>query len=735
MSTTKRKSEYLNRSGYILYLVLTLLTMWGIISFSLTRYQSGSVNLLSKSSQRSRLETIAHSAANEIWAKARSEMNNPGVMADPDSFYAHFHEVFKQKPELVPPKKNFTRDKIFNEDSLPFANVLAAEITAGRARVKGQSRIFFTRALRGSPSAFCGHIEVIVQARSTFDEKEIVELKERRDFKIVDTRDVLDRYALFVKDFCFDYNRIDPDLVVEGVGPKVCSSIYLGSRFAPDYPAFKRYKEPPALYLDLNFKDDKDLLPLVIDNKLQKLPAGAAEVPSANSKARESSRGKVFWSVPTPIPFKPIYDRGNFTDQDFYSVKILQDGYYKTFVEPSKKTGAEQYSVPGLILDDWKKCGGVYADSKVFRQVVETSVKSWKYIYAYTDVENLWKGTEWTEFARTLQFIGLSEYLNYMKTFYPDKRLSGKMAKLFGAARNVPAIIEGNVYLRFFKLAFFDEFSASITLGGESKDFAMPSIPLTYQNPGSKDRNFLNKEVRVHGIEYELMSREVEEFPANAIFFGDVSVKPAGISKPENYFPYTTIDSISYRYSSPQDFLDDRTIVLANGEKRIDVDGLMFVEKGNLDLSGYRSFSGQGMIWVGFRGDVYLGNLAKAKPSDILKIWAQDGNFIIKSDQPDVKISASLIAMSYFSDPSRNRSSLENRGKLVPNRRGVEIYGNLAVDYLFLADSNYGLPAGKSLKIVHDPYLFAPVYPKWVTLGKVRTIYSQHNEYNRRVIK
>ncbi|MGM0597492.1 MAG: hypothetical protein ACQES9_10680, partial [Myxococcota bacterium] len=292
----------------------------------------------------------------------------------------------------------------------------------------------------------------------------------------------------------------------------------------------------------------------------------------------------------------------------------------------------------------------------------------------------------------------------------------------------------GNVFFRFFKLAFFDEFQAFLTLGGEQKNLGMPAIPLHFQDPAARNSNFLNKEVRIHGLEKQLMSREVNEIPVNSLFAAGVASLPAGVSKPSKVFPTVAIDAISYRYKTPEKFLQENTIDLGNGKKRLRVDGHMFIEKGNLDLSDYSSFTGQGLIWIGFRGNVLLGDLAKSKPSDILKIWAQDGNFIVKSSKPDVKISASLIATTYFSDPQRDRRSINNRGKFVANRHGVEINGNLVVDYLFLADKSYGIPEGKKLTIKHDPFLFSAVYPKWTTIGPVRTIYSVNADYQDRVL-
>lgn len=308
------------------------------------------------------------------------------------------------------------------------------------------------------------------------------------------------------------------------------------------------------------------------------------------------------------------------------------------------------------------------------------------------------------------------------------------MPRIFGFSDSKPVILEGNVFLRFFKLAFFDEFETTLALGGQSSSLAMPAIPLHFQTPGSA-RSFLNQTLQIHGLEKQLMSREVDDIPVNSLFGGSLNPLPMGVTAPENLFPAISIDSISYRYKDAEQFLAENTILIDDGSKRLRIDGLMYIEKGDLDISQYKSFSGQGMIWIGFRGTVHLGDLAKSKPSDILKIFVQDGNFLIKSRNPEVKISASLIALTFFSDPKRNRASLINRGKLLPNNHAVEITGNLAVDYFFLQDKNYGLPAGKNLVIKHDPFLQTPVYPKWATIGPVRTIYSINADHSDRFFK
>jgi hypothetical protein len=702
---------------------MSLLLVWAIMTFSLSRYKSGAVNLLSHTSMQSRLTCAAAAGMSEIWALARLQANDKIGKNDETHFYNMLNRVFDRNSNEVPPAQPYFCERAFSAEQLPYASILAEEISAGNIEVRGHCRIYFTRLIRKSPPAFSGHIEAIVTARPKSDSQEIIEIKERRDFKIIDTRDIFDRYALYVKDYGFDYNRTLQKLYIEGLGPPVRSSVFLGSRHAPPYQAFKGISGPAPIFFDFDFQQNKNLVPALIGNLHSPIPAGGVEIPSINGSVRAASKDNVFWAVPMPLRFKPIYDRGDFRDSDFYTVEALQQGYYKTFVESAQKTSGSQYSVPAMILDDWNRCGGNYADSQVFRMVVATSIEAWNYLYAYTDARHLWDDSSWTAFAKKIQFSGLSDYIETMKRVHPDKTVAGNMPGIFGADDKQPVILEGNVFFRFFKIAFFDEFTTSMTLGGKSASVEMPAIPLHFQDAAG-NASFLNRAVRVHGLEKQLMSREVDEIPVNSLFEIGVSPYPQNVQAPENLFPNLSVAAISYRYKSPEDFIAANTTQMADNSKRLKIDGIMYIESGDLDLSSFKSFSGHGMIWIGFRGDVYLGDLAKSKPADILKIFAQDGNFIIKSDRPDVKISASLLALTYFSDPQRNKAALENRGKLIPNRHGVEIIGNLAVDYLFLADRNYGIPAGKSLVIKHDPFLFTPVYPKWSTIGPVRTVYS-----------
>lgn len=683
---------------------------------------------------QSRLTAIAQSGANEIWAIIRSEVNNKGGATDPLHFYSLVNSVFSKAIAEKPPANTYICERFFDFPDLPFSNILAGEISGDRFVVKGHCRVYVTKLIRRSPESFLGHIEVMIQAVAKSDSRDFVELKERRDFKTIDTRDFLDRYALYVKDYSYDYNKTNQKLIINGLNSDVRSSVYLGSRFPPKYKAFASITGPVPIYFDLNFKDDENLLPALLKNSVAPIPIGIKDVPSVSNNAKAVAAENIFWAVPMPLKFKHIYDRGNFSDSDFYSVKALQDGYYKTFVETAKKAGGEEHSLSGLILDDWRNCGGNYANSKVFKMVVKTSIDAWNYIYAYTDAQSLWVGTDLTSFAKTFQFTGLNDYVKFMQNFHPDKAVSGKMAQIFGADRSIPVLLEGNILLRFFKIAFFDEFDTNITLGGESKDLGMPAIPLHFQDPAGTTRNFLNNKVRIHGIENYLMSREVDAIPVNALFSAGIATPQVSSGKPDTVLPTVSIDAISYRYKTSQDFLDDRTM-LVDGKKRLHADGLMFIEKGDLDLSQYTSFAGQGMIWLGFRGNIYLGDLAKSKPSDILKIWAQDGDFIIKSEKAGVKIHASLIASTYFSDKKRDVKSLRNRGKLIPNKHEVAIIGNLVADYLFLTDKNYGIPGGKSLTITHDPFLCSPAYPKWTTVGTVRSIHNLNFDYEDRFFK
>jgi hypothetical protein len=46
------------------------------------------------------------------------------------------------------------------------------------------------------------------------------------------------------------------------------------------------------------------------------------------------------------------------------------------------------------------------------------------------------------------------------------------------------------------------------------------------------------------------------------------------------------------------------------------------------------------------------------------------------------------------------------------------------VDHLFLKNAKYGIPPGKTLRVIHDPMLFDPIDPVRVSIGDIRTLWA-----------
>ena len=728
------------RHGYILYVVLTLLAILGIFIASLSRFQRGTVTQLARTVTQNRLAMLAQSGANELWACLKSEVNDPTGKGTKLHFWSMLREVHSLPPHEQPPKKLVVRERFFPVGDLPHANAIAKDSLGGTVEILGHCRVTFNSRVKTCVPSYMGFIEVVVQARSIADPKHFVELKERRDLKLVNLRDFLDKYVLFVKDYGFDYNRLSQRLVIEGLpDPKHLSRVFFGSRYAPDYQAFKGLpKDEIPQFFDLNFAEDQAIMAQLLKAGVGS-PGGLQEIPVAEATAREKSKDQIFWARGTPISFQSIYNKAGFTDADFYGVKSLQDAYFNTFVVSAQKApnNDNPHSVAYMILKDWQACGGDYAKSKVFRQVVATCVKNWQYLYGYTDAQHLWKGATWSDFARALQFSGLRDYVGKMKDYHPDKMISGNMAALFGPTADRPVIVEGHAFLRFFKVALLDEFKTDMILAGKNFTLAIRPMPLDFCRP-DEPITFLNKSVKIEGSESVLMSREVSAIPLNQLYGTGLLPKPQGVKgSPDMVLPTLKTSALSYRYTKPEDFLRERvTYDPVLKENVLNVDGHMFIERGNLDLSNINRFRGQGVIWIGFRGNCLLGDLKKTKNWNTLRIWVQDGNFVVQSKKPTVRIEASLIALSYFPPkPGRSPADLENRGKLIPNQHGIDLIGNLAVDYLFLADPTYGVPTGKQLRIVHDPYLYSPPIENWASVGQIRTAIAMHTDPTLRVIK
>lgn len=707
-----------NRSGYILYVVLTIVLILGIFVFSLSGFHRNTVVNLSHTAFQSRLVPLAQAGANEVWAVLKSEANIKN--GNPLNFGDMVIDAFNKNGS----NNMVVKERFFDIKNLPVANQLAGEIPGADIIIKGYCRLYLTDKVKTYRPSYTGHIEVIAQACIRNNPTKFVEVKERREIKAVDLRDFLDDYSLFVKDYSNEYNLPNRHLIVENLAKPSISRIYLGSSNAPKYEDFRNSPNGAPIYFDINFTEDAPLIP----NLLKSANINGAikkEIPVKSSEARNISKNKVFWSS-SPIPFKTLFSKGGFQYSDFYDIKELQECFKKHFLAPAQGK-YEELSLSGMIQDDWRTANGVFGKSGFFQGMVKESINTWKYLYAYTDAQSIWQKNNFTDFAQHVPYSGLSSYLSYISKLNPDELNSGKMPQFFGKNRNKPAIIEGNLFVRFFKIALFDEFQQKLKYDRFEIPFSLKHIPMLF-TPKDKP-SYLNHKVNISNIENVLMSRAIKNVPLNSLFGGKLIIKPEKLkSSPKWVFPNIELSAISYKYKTGEDFVSDRVKTLADGSKELDIDGIVFIENGQLDLHNVSKFRGNGIIWVGFRGDCFLGNLKKTNPTDTLKIWLQNGDFIIKSQVNSVHIEASLIALTYTGATS------SGQGKLIPYNHNVEIYGNLAVDYFLLRGRN-GVPEGGYIKVIHDRNIQNPKITTRVTIGQIRTSETAHADKKMRFIK
>ncbi|HNV71970.1 MAG TPA: hypothetical protein PKO06_19855 [Candidatus Ozemobacteraceae bacterium] len=335
--------------------------------------------------------------------------------------------------------------------------------------------------------------------------------------------------------------------------------------------------------------------------------------------------------------------------------------------------------------------------------------------------------------------------------------------------------------MRLFKVAFFEEFTKNLTLFNWTFMISPPSIPLIYRREERKPFTFLNRQIsgnlrqgQVGRIlqsddpENYLMSRAVCGIPANRLLDQPVAVRdpdggaapnfltqynplsegpfpdpqqipgPKGKRAGERFFPHIDYSTFSHNYKTPQEFLNER-VTLENGEPVLYIDGRMYIAEGDLDLvAGWhgrpvKKYKGRGFLFLS-KGNVTLTSFRKGgSPSsdDSLRIFLQDGDFIVGGSDAPTNIEASLIAVTYLYDAAKDPKELTNQGQLLMRGKSVVVTGNLVVDYLALELGNDGLPMNGTLTIVHDPEIFEPANgednPYRFSIGEVRTFYSMNS--------
>ena len=437
----------------------------------------------------------------------------------------------------------------------------------------------------------------------------------------------------------------------------------------------------------------------------------------------------------------------------------------------------------GKEVDDYSACEN-------FNTILETCMNKWEYHYGYLDANGVWEvdDNEFPKMAKpqawvtALAYKGLVDknedndkmgpyvYWNYKAqngvSYNAERYRVGKMMRLYGENNNTPVLVEGPAKLRFFKIGYFNDFEENLEFYTQPHKIHPEPVPILFRRPDSGN-TFQNTKVSKNFscsdffTDNMLMSQAID-IPINALLldangngpqyidgngqkkvltkkevFSDEFVYPvqkASDKRTEGrYFGRRVdFDNSSYNYPSPKEFLEDRVREI-NGRKTLCVDGIMYIEKGDMNLTDINYFYGKGLIYLA-TGNVTFGNFNRLRDiteGDSVRFYLRQGDFILGSSDSDITIEASLAALfSKVGDPDpRNQGSMVLNGK-----NNVHIIGNLIVDYFYTQDpSGRGLAQGGTMLIEHDPLIMEPNLrtsdgkefdPFHVSIGKVKTVFA-----------
>ncbi|MFZ5950168.1 MAG: hypothetical protein ACOYXC_05665, partial [Candidatus Rifleibacteriota bacterium] len=452
----------------------------------------------------------------------------------------------------------------------------------------------------------------------------------------------------------------------------------------------------------------------------------------------------------------------------------------------ASNSNAAAYEICQDFHDNFKMSGnvGIYKDCAGFKKILNTCIMKWPYTYGFTDANSIWNLENLNlpdlpaprAWATALAFGGLASptaelndkgayFAEYLEKkdgddYNPERVRVGKMPMLYGSDCKNKLFVEGPVFLRFFKIGFLDTFSQTIEFFRGNANIEPETVPLRFYRYDKDTNNFLNTKlgapVPFSGLHKEefLMSRAVDNVSINAlmgdsisIFDGDgneittstINLGHSNTTEPlqpngsnisaVNFGRLIDFKTVSWNYPNTDIFVEHR-VREYEGKDTMFVDGCIYVEEGDLDLSKVNQFYGKGMIYLG-RGNCYLSDLKKLEGrNDTLRIYLRDGKFIIRSEYNTAEIHASLAAFSY---PFGNTDPAKMGTLILTGQSNVKIVGNLLVDYLYTHDSSgNGLADGGWLIIQHDPLIYDPAAevdgekldPYHVSIGPVKTMYS-----------
>ncbi|HNV69221.1 MAG TPA: hypothetical protein PKO06_05945, partial [Candidatus Ozemobacteraceae bacterium] len=319
------------QSGFVLFIVIAVLLAIAIMAISLSSFKSGAVELLGKTMDQNRLATLAQSANHEVIGMVKTQVNRLGT--DPHNRFRQFFQPGGVGSAYSPvDQSSLPKPVVIYDDIQPPATKALADAFAGLGiNIKSRAVLTVTaqRNLKGYPS-YVGHLEVTSRAYYGGKYNNSVEVKERRDVKMIDVHDLFDKYALFVKNYSPDYNNPNRRLIVEGISPQdwaneVYSRVYLGSRFYPESKEFESTGATGAIYLDLNLKD----YGAVVGRLLNSAVAPTAQnFTWANPSSKPGSVNELpmIWVSPTQA-FSGIFTANGYPKEDFYKTHEIMKQY------------------------------------------------------------------------------------------------------------------------------------------------------------------------------------------------------------------------------------------------------------------------------------------------------------------------------------------------------------------------------------------------------------------------
>ncbi|MBI3038109.1 hypothetical protein HYY75_03515, partial [bacterium] len=747
--------SFSSSKGFILFIVITVLIMIGIMALSFAFQKSGEIEQLSKNIDQNRLMVFSQSANNEMFAYFKRFANVNGALSgqkDPKLLFKQaLANGYPQNPIAMLNPAPY---------SPPITREIAKTLPSYKIQVSSKANLVITGEF-GAPRkrSLTGYLEVISHSQDDFKNK--IEIVERRDVKLVDLEDFFDKYVLYVKNFCYDYNNPKRRLVIIGRpindANTSFSRVYLGNRYYPNCKEKELFvaagkADLLPLFFDLVFEGGGTSDPSIInlpnflfggdktfkDFELTTLttskPNEIQEILATKEKMKNLGKQQIFkknFSVKFDSEYKSsfmkTYIENNPAVKKQYML-VVKSAQEVVSNNQAKSTMALDNSAANEILNDYaKRSGDNYSACQIFQGIVTTFIKNWFYRYGYTDASHIWDDDKnLKQFAGTSEisiFSGITSYAKIVD-YNPERFGVGKMAFLFGPQNDRPVFVEGMAFSRFFKISFFDDFLTTLDLLNNKIDnFYVSPVPLSFISPFPPTVSFFNDpkiEIDPMGktnsqerlqpvgrlnpaidslrMENSLMSRPIDHIPLNRLlnknsvgiqklffelkdkngvnttfyyspFEDKLSTSPLATSavvypmqkaylendplvsgdkfiKGSDFFPLIDYETFSHNYKTAETLTAEQVV----GEV-LYVDGKMYVEKGKLDLTKVKKFTGNGMIYLA-NGNCYLGSLEKVNDTDSLRIFLSGGSFKVESPKPDVFIQASLIALNFSSGDS-----------------------------------------------------------------------------------